>query len=113
MIRALLLAVLCSGVTSSYRACPSCAGKGVLAPSHSCAMCGSQLQLSNQVSAMQISTPASVKVANSAPVVIPVASERRGAAFLTQQTSDGGYVTQSVNVVQSVETHPATTTVVR
>ena len=46
-------------------------------------------------------------------MVIPVANERRGDAYLTQQTTDGGYVTQSVNVVQGVETQPAATTIIR
>ena len=39
--------------------------------------------------------------------------ERRGDAYLTQQTTDGGYVTQSVNVVQGVETQPAAATIIR
>jgi len=106
-------------VATSVRSCPSCSGRGILATTHNCVMCGSHLkatetvQLPNQLSTVQITTPTAVRVTNQAgPVVIPVANERRGDAYLTQQTTDGGYVTQSVNVVQGVESQPTTTTVI-
>ena len=107
-------------VATSVKSCPSCSGRGVLATAHNCAMCGSQLktaetvQLANQLSTIRLTTPSAVQVTNQGgPVVIPVANERRGDAYLTQQTTDGGYVTQSVNIVQGVETQPAAATIIR
>lgn len=91
-------------VPVAYETCPSCSGKGMLATAHSCAMCGSQLSSTHSLtSANHVASP-SLAVANqNAPVVIPIANQKSSQAYLTQQTTQG-YLTQSVNVVDSVDT---------
>lgn len=68
------------------------------------------MQLANQIAAMQVTTPTTLRVTNQAtPVVIPVANQKQGEAYLTQQTADGGYVTQNVDVVQNGHVQPTAT----
>ena len=104
--------------TTTYQTCSSCAGKGVLATTHQCTLCGSQVagaqevRLANQLSTLQLTsrpvigvTPQSVPVAvtnQAPPVVIPVTNDKK--AYLTQQTADG-YLTQGVNVMETVDSN--------
>ena len=83
-------------MNTTHQVCPSCSGCGLLATSHHCASCGSQLSASGSMLANQTSV-VRVESDRSVPAVIPVGGDH-SEAYLTQRTSSG-YVTQPVNVV--------------